>query len=427
MKRLILIVSVLGFALTSPLSAMELSLSEALDMAEQNNRTIQLARLDVSTARAEKTAAYATAFPTVGASAALEHECLEQEVGGFIPAYENTYQLGAVLDQTLFDLRVLYAITASRALNRLSDLQYEATRQRVITGVKKSFYAALLAREVFEVARSSEDSARENYENVRARFDSGVASEYELLQAEVNWRNTVPERIKARRDYELALNSLKLLVGVPQEQELEVTGTLACYPQAPPARDFEALVGQRPDIQALEWQKKLQEIGLRARQSAFYPTLTARVSYTITAASDELRWENDTDSLSLGLLLSVPVFTGGNNRSLVRKARSEVDKVEVRLAQTREEILVELSNIRLRLQEAGQRIESAGKNVSTARRAFEIAETRVENRLATQVELKSIRVALDLAQVNYYSSIYDYLVAYFDWEEATGRVTSQGI
>ncbi len=426
MRRLILSVGVLSFALTSLLSAMELNLQTAIAMAEQNNRTIQLAKLDVQAAQAEKTGAYATAFPKVSASAGLEHEFLEQEAGGF-PAYENTFQVGVVLDQTLFDLRVLYAITASRALNQFSDFQYEATRQQVITGVKKSFFTALLAREVFQVAQSSEDSAHENYENIRVRFASGVVSEYELLQAEVNWRNTVPERIKARRDYELALNSLKVLVGLRQEEEIVVTGTLASYPQLPQAQDFEAAVRQRPDIQALEWQKKLQEINLRAQQSAFYPALAARMSYLITSGSDKLRWENDSDSLSLGLLLSVPVFTGGNTRSLVRKAQTEVDKVAVSLAQTREEILVEMSNIRLRLEEAGQRIESAEKNVSAARRAFEIAESRVENQLATQVELKEIRVALGLAQVNYYSAIYDYLVAYFDWEEATGRVTSEGM
>jgi outer membrane protein len=425
MRKSTLSAIVLGLALTGSLSAIELSLEEAVAMAGQNNRTIQLARLDVESAQADKTAAYATAFPKVSASAGLAHEFLDQpEISPFPP--DNSFQVGVTLNQTLFDLRVLYAITASQALNRFTGYRYEATRQQSITAVKKSFYAALLAREVFRVAQSSEASARENYENVKKRYESGVVSEYDLLQAEVNWRNTIPDRTKARRDYELALNSLKALIGLPQEQQLELTGTLDSYPAMPEAGDFEKLLRQRPDIQALEWQKKLQEINLRAQASAYYPSLSATMSYTDTANSEKLKWENGLDSLSLGLLLSVPVFTGGNTRSTVRKAETEVDRVTVLLAQTREQILVQMSNIRLRLEEAGERIESAEKNVSTARRAFEIAETRVQNQLATQVELNASRVSLDLAQVNYYSAIYDYLAAYFDWQQATGMVAAEG-
>ncbi len=42
--------------------------------------------------------------------------------------------------------------------------------------------------------------------------------------------------------------------------------------------------------------------------------------------------------------------------------------------------------------------------------------------LATQLELKDVRVAFDQAQLNFYSSVYDYLAAYFDWELANGMV-----
>ena len=130
MRKSTLSAIVLILTLTGPLSAVELSLEEALAMAERNNRTIQLARLDVESAQAEKTAAYATAFPKVNASAGLAHEFLEQAVGSPFPP-DNTFQVGAALNQTLFDLRVFYAITASRALNQFTDYRYEQVRQQV--------------------------------------------------------------------------------------------------------------------------------------------------------------------------------------------------------------------------------------------------------------------------------------------------------
>lgn len=53
-----------------------------------------------------------------------------------------------------------------------------------------------------------------------------MVSEYDLLLAEVNWQNTIPDRIKARRNFELALNDLKILVGLSLEEEVDLVESL---------------------------------------------------------------------------------------------------------------------------------------------------------------------------------------------------------
>ena len=110
----------------------------------------------------------------------------------------------------------------------------------------------------------------------------------------------------------------------------------------------------------------------------------------------------------------------------VQKARVEVEKTNTRIDQAMESIQIELKNVHLRLLEAKERISAALKSTDTAQRAFDVAEVRVENGLATQVELKDSRVSLDRAKLNYYAAIYDYLNAYFDWEQSTGKVKLAG-
>ena len=61
-------------------------------------------------------------------------------------------------------------------------------------------------------------------------------------------------------------------------------------------------------------------------------------------------------------------------------------------------------------------------NSDSARRAWEIAETRVANGLATQLELSQSRLVYDQARLGYYSAVYDLLAARFDWEQVTGTV-----
>jgi outer membrane protein TolC len=150
--------------------------------------------------------------------------------------------------------------------------------------------------------------------------------------------------------------------------------------------------------------------------------VNASLRYGVTAASDELQWENDADSLTVGVAVTVPVFTGGATDSAVRKARVEHDKTAIRVAQLRDEIRADVINTRLRLGEALQAVEAASRSVDSARRAYEIAEARVANRLATQLELSQSRLVYDEARLGYTSAVYDLLAARYDWERVTGTV-----
>ena len=180
----------------------------------------------------------------------------------------------------------------------------------------------------------------------------------------------------------------------------------------------------RPDFNALMWEKKLRQKNVSAMRSEFLPSLEGSLTYTYSAQSDEFKLEQENDNIIVGLSLNIPVFSGGSRIAGVKRANADVEKVSTRLAQAEDNIEVQLQNIQLQLQESRQRIEASHKAVESASRAFQIAETRAQNGLSTQVELKDSRVALDQAQVGYYGAIYDYLASYFSWEVATGRVSN---
>lgn len=425
------------FLLSPAVLAKEYDLTSILKLAEANNRQIQLARADLKTASAEKLSAFSRAFPKIDVNAGYNRNLQENvfffeatdpvtgelQRGSFKTSFTNEFRLSAVLRQTLFSFEVGYAIQAARYFNHFTHYTFENTRQQVLTQVKTAFYGALLAKEVLRVARDSQESARDNYDNVKLKFDAGVASEFELLQAEVRWQNAIPQTLRAEQEYRLALNNLKVLVGIPVEQEMTLSGSLARYPEMPEKLPAARVQEKRPDFNALIWEKKLQEKNVSAQKAQFFPSIEGTFSYSYTAASDAFKLEQENDNFIVGLSLKIPLFSGGNRIANVRRASADVDRVNTRIAQTTDNIQLEIENIQLRLGEARQRIKATGTAVKSAQRAFEIAETRVANGLSTQVELKDSRVELDQARVNYFSAIFDYLRAYFNWERATGNVT----
>nr|MBN2277387.1 TolC family protein [candidate division Zixibacteria bacterium] len=437
MKRLSLLLIYLILLLTPTIEAGEYNFEQFLDLAERHSKDLKLARQELRIAGANKKEAMAGALPHVSASAGYTRNLSEmymymdmaaltgEEEAGiskFPITRNNEYSANVVISQTLFNGAVYNAVKAARQYQKLSDFVYDASYQEIMTYSKKAFYQTLLLKVVLDVSQASEHNAYENYLDVKRAFDNGLVSEFELLQAEVRYKDYVPRTTEAEKNYNIALINLKNLAGIPVEEDMVLDGNLDEYPQLPKMATLESILQSRPDFNALLWEEKLRETGVRAEKSAYLPTLTGSLTYAYSAQSDEWSLDEENDGFIAGLNLSIPIFTGGSTRAKVQKARIELDKTRINIDRTRENIEKQIESIRLRLEEANKRIVAAEATLKTAEKAFAIAEATSKSGLATQLELKDSRVVLDQATNGYYAAVYEYLDAYFDWEKATGAV-----
>ena len=443
MLRLPAIVLLLGTLSVAAITAQNLSidLERFLDLVERNSLDLTRARAEQRQAGTEQAIARAQTRPSLNAQAGYTRNLMQIEssvpagadVTGdpaeFAPlifeervvSNDNEISAGVSLQQLLFDLRVFRALEASRRFTSMTAVTYEATRQAVVTAAKKLFYRTILLAEVLEVRRESEQLAFENYQDVQRRHDAGVATPLDLLRAELNWRTTVPETSQADRNLQIALSNLKSIAGIEPGVSIRLEGTLESYPQMPRIEPLESVLTERPDYQALRGMRSLREIEVAAGRAEFYPRLSGSVSWGWSAADDGFNFDDGTASLTAGLQLQLPLYSGGGRAARLQRSRLEVEKVESEIEQKINDVRTELRNVELTLLEADQRIEMAQQALETAELAYSITETSVDAGVSTQLELKDARVSLVQARLTYYSAVFDYLSAYFDWQQTTGR------
>ncbi len=401
-----------------------------LSLVEKNSKDLKIAQKDFEMSKAVKKEAWATALPKIFARGNYKRNILENFLYVDFPGMgrqkfkisrNNEYAFNAVLDQTLFSFQVGTALKAARQYENLADNVYEASRQAIVTMAKKGFYQALLLKKVWEVSRVSEENAKDNYENIKQKFDNGLVSEFELLQAEVNWKNQIPKTTEAKKNYEMALINLKNFAGI-EDENFELSGQLNVIPDQPESLEVPAILEQRPDFKAMIWEKKMRATNIDAKYAEYYPYLSGSLMYLFSAQSDEWKFENRNNNIIAGITLNIPIYTGGYTSAQVQKARIEYDKSLLKIDKQKENIANEMKNIRLRLNEAQLRIEAAESTLSSAEKAFKIAKVSADNGLITQLELKDARLFHDQARLNYYMAVFDYLNAYLDWEQAAGVV-----
>ena len=236
----------------------------------------------------------------------------------------------------------------------------------------------------------------------------------------MRWRNSIPQTSRAKKNYEQILNSLKSELGLPIAEPLILTGSLETLPPMPEAAITESVLKQRKDYQAIILESDMRDKNVSLEFANHLPTIDGRFTYTNSAQSDLFKYENNFDNYVAGVSLNIPIYSGGNTSAKVQKAELEHRQSQIRVEQAKDNIEMELTNAELNLKEARERITAAEKNVETAHRAFEIAESRAENGLSTQLELKDSRLLLDQAIVTHLTAHFDFLKAYYEWQLITG-------
>ncbi len=432
-NKILIVVSLLLFG--QNLFAQEYDINKFLELVEKNNKDILIAVKDLDIAETQDAMARAGAFPFIAASAGYNRNLKEaymyfnandlnpqapNVISKFAINYKNEFSVGAIVNQQIFNWSVFNAIKAAKQYEKLTDHAFDATRKGVVNGSKKAFYQTLLLREIWQVNKESEKNAHENYLDLKKKFEIGLVSELDLLQAEVRWQNYIPELTKAERNYHLALNSLKTLAGLKYDKPFEIVGELKVPNKKIVKVEMADVLNNRSDYNAMVWERKLRESNVKVEWSGHMPSLSASLSYRYSSMSDEFKFERENNYLIAGLNLQIPIFSGGLTSAKVQKAQIEVDQANLRIAKFENEIFTEIQNLELKLQEAEKRISSAESTFKTAKKAFGISEIMFENGLATQLELKDARLGYDQAKLNYYAAVYEHLEAYFDWELAVG-------
>lgn len=417
------------------LNAETYDLNTYLQRVNSHSKDIELARKDLDMAKVYHKEALATALPKIQVQADYKRNLKENflyidfpdfETGEmsnqkFKINYKNEYGLQAIVNQTLFSFKVGAALKAAKQYKTLTAFAYEAKHRAIMTIAQKAFFQVLLLKQVWNVNQAAEQNAKENYEEMKLKFDHGQVSQLQLLQAETRWQNTIPETAQSARNYELALNSLKTLAGIPLETKLELTGNLDVLPSLPPREALDIVLGRRPDFQALQWEEKLRMTGIKSEKANLYPTLSLNLIYNFSSQSDVFKFERQNNSYIVGLSLNVPIFMGGYTQAQVQKAQIDLEKARINRDKEKDDIATDLQNIYLRLQEADQRLVSSRKTLETAKKAFDIASVTASNGLTTQLELKDTRYMYDQAQLNCYVAAYEYIAAYYDWLLAVGQ------
>ncbi|HHE33246.1 MAG TPA: TolC family protein [Chlorobaculum parvum] len=423
-----------------------ISLDDAVRIGLQHNRQLEIARLDKRMAGQKVRESWAAVLPHLSSSLTYTRTLKPSVI--FLPSTifgstggtqaieissDNSSVASLNLNQNIFKLSAFAGIKASGLVREISDELYRNTNAEVVTSIRRAYYDVLIASENRKLVEQSIARWEQAQRDTDALFRQGVAADIDTLKAWLSVENLKPDLIRVRHGESIAATKLKVVMGIEQDTPLALSDSLAFHeipvPQGVAAAYREAL-DNRPDVRSLGLQVEAENEKVTAARSEGLPVLSAfgqlqaQTQFDDDTALDSTRWPV---SSSVGLQLSVPIFSGFATSSRIEQAKinrlQQRTRYEDLKAQVRADVEVRLSN----LIEARKRIDVQSKTIAVAERSYRITRLRLREGIGSRLELTDAELQLQTAKTNYLQAVYDYLIASTELEKSLGRINPPGL
>jgi outer membrane protein TolC len=331
----------------------------------------------------------------------------------------NAWSFGLDLQQTIFDRGLIARNRLARASEEAARASLDATRSAALLDVAQAYYDAQLAERLLVIAESTLVQSERTFRDAEVGFRVGNIAEFDLLRATVARDNQKPVVIQRRTARDQAMLRLKQLLDIPQSADVELTTPLGdtanvALPEfaAQVAGAADTAVESRAVVREADAAFDVAKASRDAVAGQRWPQVSLSSGYVRLAYPREVfGFGSMLTDWTVGVRVSVPLFTGGRIAGQVREADALMEQARLRSRQVREIAAREAIDVSDQLAAAEARLAASQSTAAQALRAYQIAEVRVREGLSTLTDLSDVRLQLEQAEANRAQAARDVQVA----------------
>ena len=315
------------------------------------------------------------------------------------PLPGNAFSTSADIRQTLFSFKLGKALEAAR-VGRNAGLQ-DMQRARQVTALDaiRAYNQLLFAIEQLRVIQTNVQSKQTHVDYARNRRLAGVATELEVLRAEVDLENARAEALRSENEVSGARALLNTVMLRPTSAQVVPTDSLAVVPFA---ADFDGAVKEalaaRPELQLLRTQERVRSLLVDVAAADMKPSIDFTGAYGFAVRRPRNLFDPDFSRWSAAINFTVPLFDGKRTAGRVMQARAEQNTVTQQIAALENQVRLEVQSAFDALALADRTIQAADLNVAQARRASEMTEANYKLGAATQLDVVDAQQSLRQAE-----------------------------
>jgi outer membrane protein TolC len=294
----------------------------------------------------------------------------------------------------------------------------DATLQGNFLAAVQAYYAVLSARASLQSFQTDELKAQESLAAAQARYQAGVVTPVDKLQAQTTLSQAKLNRIRSEGDANNAQGALANIMGFAATQPYTLQSVVEATPDPVIEQDIGKLIEEarqkRPDLMAAESQIKAAEAQLKATKASGMPTITLGAMAGIS--------NPETQNNSIGVTLNVPLFSGFKTHYQARAAQAQVDGKIAERDRLANQIALDVWKAYQSLLTNSQALRSADDLVNAATESEKMILGRYKAGVGNILDTLSAQSALANARQQRVAALYNFLGSRFSLAQAIGEL-----
>lgn len=279
-----------------------------------------------------------------------------------------------------------------------------AARQQLMFMVFQAYEGVNMAGSFVEVAEQGVKAAESFVKTAENLTNQGVMVKSELLTARVHLANVEVQRSQAQNQQAVALEQLKVLMGMALDAPLTLAqGRSIADIAVDVATAKHRALANNPQLRALRMQTESSGAAVDAAKSAYLPTVGVMARQDWNDSSVALNHS----SYTIAGVMNWTISDFGVTRASVDMARSTQAELAAQLRHQEQELNFKVSEAYKKMTEAKQRAQSLAINVEQADEAQRLVRQRHEGGVATITEVLVSETQLLKAKADLISARHD--------------------
>lgn len=419
MKRRL--VSVLLLALFWLSVAQGEDLVQVYEMAVQNDAQIKAARATRDSVLESRPQAIAQLLPTLSMSGSANS--VDSKVFGSGTDTYKKANLSLSLSMPVYRRELWVQLDQADDQSAQAEATYAAAEQDLVVRTAQAYFDILSAQDSLKFAKAETDAIARQLEQARQRFDVGLIAITEVHEAQAAYDQSRADLIQAENTLDNAWEALYEITNQKVKSLASLDKNLAMSKPMPASLEKwgSKALEQNLSIKAAEKAAELARNNVKVQQSGHLPSLDLVGSHTENRYNDTTT--SDTDTSTIGLQLTVPLYAGGAVNSRTRQARFDLEASQENLDKERRSVTRQVRDAYRGVLASISSVKALQASTVSARSALEATEAGYEVGTRTIVDVLNSQRDLYRSLRNYANVRYNYIMNGLRLKQAAGIVS----
>ena len=298
-------------------NARVLNWEDCVKSVSENNPDLASARDNTRSASAQVGSSWYDFYPSVTGSVNANHALPNQFNPLLYAAPGVSYSSALTLNYNLFNgFKDVATVESAKASLNVSHATLDGTRAAISDALRQAFIKLKYAESYVKLTASIIDRRTQNERMIRSQYESGTENQGSYLLSQSDLEQSKFDHLQAIHQEIFAREALAHVLG-DNDYDITLTGAppRTSPPEDPNLRDLTLIT---PAHRIQSGQVDIARANIKLTDAGFYPNLNFTASLQ---NSDGILYANNDQQWSIGLALTIPLFTGLSTYYSAKSAR----------------------------------------------------------------------------------------------------------